>query len=98
MGKLYDEKYIIKSNDFETRYMTRIKREALKNKLHGYVEEIDGQTLELKVVGTNQSIIDDFFTFCKKGYKKTIITDVTRNQIETKENDIFKIGFEIVKQ
>lgn len=97
MGELYVEQYIIESTFFESRYLTRIRREALKNNLHGYVEGIDGQRVEVKVVGSNQSTLDDFYTFCKKGYKNSIIKNVTRNQIDVNKDDVFIIGFEVIK-
>ena len=97
MGEIYVEKYVLKGSSIEMRFLRRIRREALKNNLHGYVERINSNKVEVKVLGVKQSVIEDFYRFCKKGSKKSIIENTTRNLIEINRDDVFKIGFELIK-
>lgn len=91
LGKLYGKKYII-TGDFNKRDFSRyILRQARLFEVHGHIEHIEDEKMELIVVGKNEQVILNFRNICYEALEE----DETIENIE--ESDWYKpikMGFE----
>lgn len=77
-------------------YMNFIRRRALKRGLHGLIQHIDDNTIEIKLYNANEENLKGFIDACKKGSKKSKVDDVVVNDLIEDMNKPVKLGFEII--
>lgn len=77
-------------------YMSYIKRQALRRGLHGYIQQIDDNTIEIKLLNGNEQNLNGFIEVCKKGSKKSKVQSVLENDLQVNVEIPQKTGFHII--
>ena len=86
-------KYIIKGKINKVGYLTMIKRTAADFNVHGYVEKVSKNEIEVNVATFSNEDLLEFERAMKKGTKKSVIDGINREPIDK----FLKMGFEIKK-
>ena len=86
-------KYIIKGKINKVGYLTMIKRTAADFNVHGYVEKVSKNEIEVNVATFSNENLLEFERAMKKGTKKSVIDGINREPIDK----FLKMGFEIKK-
>ncbi|MEC5425927.1 acylphosphatase [Virgibacillus sp. C22-A2] len=94
--EIYGRKYIVTGQVEKVGYMNRIRREALKMKLHGFVKKIGENKMEVTVLCKDESEAEKFLDVCYKGSKKSKVNNVESLILESPKDSPFKLGFEII--
>src|SRR5699024_4945497 len=95
--KLHGKQYNVVGKVQKVGYMNYIRRQALKKGLYGHSLKRDSNEIEIFLVGSEQSELDDFIDICYKGSKKSKVDYVKEKDINI-ENKPFKIGFEVITE
>ena len=88
---LYAKKYIVTGEVQNVGYRNWIRRQATKRELHGYTKNLKNGNVVVVVASHEKEKVDKFKRVCKKGSKKSKVSDV-KSSDWTKE---IKMGFEI---
>lgn len=91
LENIYAKCYTISGPSVDSDYRSWIRLEALKNNLHGYIEELNDQKVQIIVASENEKKVQGFKTVCMEGLRETENHDV----IEKEYTKPVKIGFEV---
>lgn len=93
-AKIYGKQYNVSGKVQKVGYMNTIRRQALKNDLHGYSLKRGENEVEVIVMGPDKKKLDDFIDTCYKGSKKSKVEYVKEKDVEV-EHTPYKLGFEV---
>lgn len=77
-------------------YMNFIRRQALHRGLHGKIQHLDDNTIEIKIWNANDENMEGFIEVCKKGSKKSKVKDVQVSELRENVETPRKLGFHII--
>lgn len=95
-GEVYGKRYVVEGKVVKVGYMNRMKREALQRNLYGYAKQIDKSKIEMIIYGTDRDELEAFYKICKKGSKKSKVTNVVSEDLVI--NEPIKMGFDVISQ
>lgn len=95
IGRVYCRKYILYGKVQKVGLLNWIQKEALNKKLYGYGYNIDATKTVIYLYTTKKNELDKFVERCKKGNKRSNIKKVAYYDINTPNNCLFPMGFEI---
>src|SRR5699024_2844673 len=72
--------YTISGPSVDSDYRSWIRLEALKNNLHGYIEELNDQKVQIIVASENEKKVQGFKTVCMEGLRETENHDVIEKE------------------
>lgn len=93
-AKIYGKQYNVSGKVQKVGYMNTIRRQALKNDLHGYSLKRGENEVEVIVMGPDKKKLDDFIDTCYKGSKKSKVEYVKEKDVEVGRAP-YKLGFEV---
>lgn len=90
-GKTYAKRYIVSGNVQGVGYRNWIRRQALKQNLHGFTRNLKNGKVVVVVAGQDENVVDEFKNTCFQGPEKAKVENVTAYDWDQP----VKIGFEI---
>lgn len=97
-GYIYRYKFIIESDSFRRRYLGRLRREALKNKLHGSVKKKNDNKVIINVISNDKSNIDQYSKNFKKIVKNKNKLKVETTQLNNDKDNLIRLGIRVIKK
>src|SRR5699024_3308314 len=78
---LYGEKYVIQvDKEFTYEFRRRIRRQAIKREMHGYLEQIEGDIVTVVLLTTEPSDLDKIKQIIKEKMKLNILEELEWNK------------------
>lgn len=93
-GPIFRKIFIVSGKLNKVGYMNRIKRQALRSNLHGYIKKLENGDVEVLVGGHNEKEIDQFKEICRKGSRRSVVEKIVEKQL--KSNQPIQVGFHII--
>lgn len=90
-GKTYAKRYIVSGNVQGVGYRSWIRKQALKQNLHGFTRNLKNGKVVVVVSGQDENVVDEFKDICSQGPEKAEVKEVIASDWEQP----VKIGFEI---
>lgn len=92
-GKLFAKRYVVSGKVQQVGYRNWIRRQANKQKLHGYTRNLKNGKVVVVVASENENKVKNFKKYCEQGPEKAVVEEVK----EYDWNSQIKAGFEIRK-
>ena len=92
-GKVSTLKYTIQGNLYRVGYISYIKRQAIKNNIHGYIKHLNKETVELVISSPNLNKLNNFIKYIKQGSKKSTVKNISKEHYDK----LVKIGFHVIR-
>ncbi|WP_163969616.1 acylphosphatase [Oceanobacillus halotolerans] len=90
-GKLHARRYVITGKVQGVGFRKWIRKQAIKQGLHGYTRNLKNGKVVVVVAGIDEQIVDGFQEICQKGPKRAEVSEVKAYPWEKQ----IRIGFEI---
>lgn len=91
LGQLYGREYIVSGDVQQVGYHRGIRKQAFERKVSGFIKSLENGQIQIVIVGTDRTVIDQFSEVILADPERSTITDI----VEKTWNDPVKIGFEI---
>src|SRR5699024_6093959 len=73
---LYTKRYIVKGKVQRVGYRQWIRKQAVKNGLHGYTRNLKNGDVVVVVAGEEENVVESFKDVCYKGPKRAVVKEV----------------------
>lgn len=93
LGKVTAKKYIVTLSENNSEIKNAIRRQALKRNLHGYINKIDNESVEIVIASHHSEQLVDFMDTCIESLENVNVTILKEQECHKP----VRVGFSVIK-